>query len=948
MPLPMPLPMPLRVCATAFVASIALGATDAHAGTTEWSLPSGLVVLHRPDSRFPVVRVVVTVGGGTADTAPGQRPLAHLAEHVAFRAHLAGGPAYQTLRAAGCGVNGTTRLDTTVFTVECPTDAAALAVRFAVSVATHDFDGIKDDDVLAEARVVLAETTQRLDAGVLVYDEAMQGVFTDDHPYRLDERIPEDLLALRRADVEGFFRAHYVPAEVVIAVEGDVDAGALAGLISHSAGDGFAHPRQRRGEIAEWPAGAIPIQWLSPFAATWFRDPEHPDRALESGHLLPKATRTPPPVPEPEPEPRSARHSGTWPQVQVAWYLPPADHHNWVHLSESEVFATDALRKVFGADGVISGECDAYLGTRGSALLCTAEVETEDQMAPVGRRIAKAFQHELTWNEGKRLIAADDVDARSWRAVVRRDQAGIEDLEELSAYRLATGRFNLEGERMKALDSGGGSSGWVALRSAWLGPARAVTTLVEPESRASMAPEGTSEGVSGAAQAVRWPATALGHVAAEQAEESVLDNGLRTVVLPLPRAEIAAWRLAVPSLPGLEYLEPVVDAALRTPDRFEGNSLSYNWYVRDDVLAANQQGTWEPRNLLRSLWGTVESLRVVGVRQAFRRLVMSEVYAGRSAYAWIERAWRRATREDPERDGLPEIDEAIGTRGAVDAYLAARYQPGRATLLLMGAVDTDARARIVEELGDWSASSSPPPELRLAKRRAPTPEAIVLDRDGAGRTVSVTWACPTTGLGATAPDPLTASLLGVLARDRLYDAVRASSGLTYTPWAWTESRWGGVDLYLSAATELGREGEVLTALRAVADDLGKGRAEPWLDAARRQVTADELREGASVLGLARTLASGVVRHGSLPDLRANRAALAGVDAARVAGLLRTCGTVGAAILVGPAEEVAAGLAGSDLPVRVLDWRAEHMALVQRWLPEMQKREADWLERARRK
>ncbi|MES2639500.1 MAG: insulinase family protein [Myxococcota bacterium] len=540
------------------------------------------------------------------------------------------------------------------------------------------------------------------------------------------------------------------------------------------------------------------------------------------------------------------------------------------------------------------------------------------------------------------------MDARAWRAVVRRDQVGIEDLEELSAYRLATGRFNLEGERMKALDSGGGSSGWVGLRRAWLGPARAVTTLVEPESRASMAPEGTSEGVSGAAQAVRWPATALGHVAAEQAEESVLPNGLRTVVLPLPRAEIAAWRLAVPSLPGLEYLEPVVDAALRAPDRFEGNALYYNWDVRDYGLATNQKGTWEPRNLLRSLWGTVESLRVVGVRQAFRRLVMSEVYAGRSAYTWIERAWRRATREDPERDGLPEIDEAIRTPGAVDAYLAARYQPGRATLLLTGAVDTDARTRIVEELGDWSASSSAPPALRVAKRRAPTPEAIVLDRDGAGRTVSVTWACPTNEAGTTAPDPLTASLLGVLAADRLYDAVRASSGLTYTPWAWTESRGGSVDLFLSAATELGREAEVLAALRAVVDDLGSARAESWLDAARRQVTADELREGSSVLGLAWTLASGVGRHGSLSDLRASRTALAGVDARRVADLVRTCGKAGVAILVGPAEEVAAGLAGGDLPVRVLDWRAEHMALVQRWLPEVQKRESDWLERARRK
>jgi hypothetical protein len=357
-------PSPSWAYATVLVASFAPSLAHAHARTTEWLLPSELVVLHRPDPRFPVVRVLVTVGAGTADTAAGQRPLAHLAEHVALRADLAGGPAYQTLRAAGCQVNGVTRLDTTSFTMACPTDAASLAVAFAASVATHDFRGLEDQDVGVEARVVLAETTQRLDAGVLVYEQAALGVFAGDHPYHLEERVPEDLLALQRADVEAFFAAHYVPAEVVIAVEGDIEAGALAGLLAHAAADGFAHPAQRRGDIAEWPAGEIPIQWLSTAPATWFRDPENPERPLGGGRSLPKPARTPPPVPEADAEPRVVRHSGTWPEVQVAWYLPPANQDNWVHLSESPVFANDTLRGVFGADEVLGGGCEVLLGER--------------------------------------------------------------------------------------------------------------------------------------------------------------------------------------------------------------------------------------------------------------------------------------------------------------------------------------------------------------------------------------------------------------------------------------------------------------------------------------------------------------------------------------------------------------------------------------------------------
>lgn len=940
---------PLFASASALVVLFAPSTARAYGRPSEWPLPSGLAVLHQPDPRFPIVRVLVTVGGGTADTGPGQRPLAHLAEHVAFRADLSGGPAFQTLRGAGCEVNGATRLDTTTFQMECPTDAAALAVSFAATVATHDFQGLEDQDISTEARVVLAETTQRLDAGFLTNEEAVLGVFTGGHPYHQEERIPGDLLALRRADVEAFFSAHYVPSKVVIAVEGDIDAATLAGILARAAGDGFAHPRQRRGGIAEWPAGEIPIQWLSPTAATWFRDPDDPERPLGGGRSLPAAT-PPPPAPEPDTTPRVARHSGTWPEVQVAWYLPPAEHDNWIHLQESAVYANASLHRLFDADGVVGGGCAAFLGTRGSALMCRAKVESEDDLVRLGRRIARAFDHELRYPEEQRLLRINDIDARTWRAMVRRDQSGIDELEDLSAFRLATGRFDLESERASAVAAGGGFRGWMALRDAWLGADRAVVTLVEPVSRPSMVPDGTLSGSGGPEQAVRWPAPALGLSAGEQADEAVLENGLRTVVLHVPGAEIGAWRLSVPSLPGLEYLEPVVDAAIRTPSRYEGNPLHYDWYVQEadggTLLGANQKGSWDPRNLLRSLWATVEARRIGDVQRAFRRHVLREVYAGRSPYTWIERAWRRATREDPERDGLPEIDEAIRTPGAVDAYLAARYQPDRATLLLVGKVGASARERIVEELGDWRASSPTPPALTVARRRAPTPEAIVLDNNGAGRTVSVTWACPVAA-GPPSVDPLTASLLGVLVSDRLFDVVRASSGLTYSPVAWTESRWGGVDLFLRASTELGREAEVLAALRAVGEDLGSGGAEAWLDAARREVLADELRGGSSVLGLARGLAVGALHPGALAALRARRAALVDVDARVVAGLLQTCATVGVAMAVGPAEEVARNLTGGDLPVRILDWRAEHLALVERWRPAMRSREAERLEHAQR-
>jgi predicted Zn-dependent peptidase len=913
---------------------------------TEWPLPSGLSILHRPDDRFPVVRVLVTVGAGTADTLPNQSPLAHLVEHVAFRADLAGGTAFQTLRAAGCQRNATTKLDTTSYQVECPKDAAGLAIAFATALATHDLPGIGEEDVALESRIVLAETLQRGDRGQAVMQQALRGVFTGDHPYHREERGPEDLLALRASDVSAFLQAHYVPKNTVIAVEGDIDAPTLAGLLARSAGDGFAHPNQRRGDVAEFPVDAIPIQWLATVAATWFRDPDQPGQAI--GSLRPPARPPPPerPAPTPVQEVLHDQHNGTWPVIRVAWYLPPATRANWASLAYAGQFAEVTLDPVFRADGVLGGGCQVAVMRLGSALLCEARVEDEDNLAPIGKRIVQGFASEADYLLTQRLASTiADTNEQKWKARYGREWSVLEDLEEMSVYRIATGFFDLQ-PRLSAYLGSTGTQGWNTLRATWLGKDRAVTTFVEPQARAAALVEGTIAGGEVGAHPTPWPAPALGRVAATDAEERDLPNGLHTVVMPVPEAPFGAWTLVVPSLPGLDYLEPVVDEALRTPDTLDGNPIHYNWQASSipggSKLTKYQRGAWEPRHFVRSLWATVEGRKTRPLEVAFLREVRAEVYAGRGPGEWLGRLWRRATREDPERDGLPEIREALDTKGAVEAYLAAKYQPARSTLLLLGAVDAEARARIDAEMGDWKGVAATPPALPVARRRPPTPEAIVLDSAGMGRTVSVTWACPVAG----APDALTSALLAAVASDRLFDTVRASRGLTYTPATWTEARWGGVDLYLRASTELGHEAEVLAALRSVAAELGRGASPDALAAGRREVWSDDLLDSSSTFRLTSMLARGMLEGRSLAAIRARRDALANVDGPAIARLLEPCAKVGVAFAIGPAEEVSRGLQGGDLPVRVFDWRAEHVAFVQKWLPIVRAREVAWLARGK--
>src|SRR5215831_15020367 len=79
--------------------------------------PSGLRVIAEQDRSAPRAVVVVVVDTGAADDPPGQEGLAHLVEHLAFRARLDGKHPYtDLLDLAGAGTwNASTTHDLTTY-----------------------------------------------------------------------------------------------------------------------------------------------------------------------------------------------------------------------------------------------------------------------------------------------------------------------------------------------------------------------------------------------------------------------------------------------------------------------------------------------------------------------------------------------------------------------------------------------------------------------------------------------------------------------------------------------------------------------------------------------------------------------------------------------------------------------------------------------------------------
>lgn len=188
---------------------------------------NGLVVLLSPDPRTNAVLVDLSFAAGALHQPPGKAGLAHLAEHV-----FSSGPTPQTdyrgllERRGATGFNAFTTLDRLSFRVTVPPEELPLALwanadRLGSVSATVTEAGLR-----RHQRIVAQERVHRIDdspyGGNAV--AVMRSLFPEGHPLRSGVIGGRDEIhALTVADVLGFARTHFVPANGVLVVVGNFD-----------------------------------------------------------------------------------------------------------------------------------------------------------------------------------------------------------------------------------------------------------------------------------------------------------------------------------------------------------------------------------------------------------------------------------------------------------------------------------------------------------------------------------------------------------------------------------------------------------------------------------------------------------------------------------------------------------------------------------------------------
>jgi len=193
-----------------------------------WRFPNGLTLLLMEDRSSPVFAYQTWFDVGSCNESPGKTGIAHLFEHLMFKAtkNLADGEFDKILESRGTSSNAATWVDWTFYTSGLPSDAGNLDLVAKLEADRMVNLILNETQLEAEREVVLNERRYRVDnspdglLSELLYSKAWKK-----HPYHWPTIGWEpDIRAITLEDCLAFYRTYYAPNNATVLVIGDVDS----------------------------------------------------------------------------------------------------------------------------------------------------------------------------------------------------------------------------------------------------------------------------------------------------------------------------------------------------------------------------------------------------------------------------------------------------------------------------------------------------------------------------------------------------------------------------------------------------------------------------------------------------------------------------------------------------------------------------------------------------
>ncbi len=192
-------------------------------------LPNGLILLVQEDRSAPVASVQAWVGTGSIHE--GQHigaGLSHLLEHMLFKGTetRSTNAIAQSVQDEGGYINAYTSFDRTVYWIDVPKAGLHTAIDLLADACMNST--LPADELVKEQEVIRREFAMMADDPDRVNSQQLFQTAYREHPYRHPVIGHLDIFnALTRDEVMAYYKARYVPNNLVFVVVGDVDSAAV-------------------------------------------------------------------------------------------------------------------------------------------------------------------------------------------------------------------------------------------------------------------------------------------------------------------------------------------------------------------------------------------------------------------------------------------------------------------------------------------------------------------------------------------------------------------------------------------------------------------------------------------------------------------------------------------------------------------------------------------------
>lgn len=242
---------------------------------SEWApetfkLDNGMEVIVLPDHRAPVVTHMVWYRVGAADELPGKSGIAHLFEHLMFKAtdDIPAGEFSKIVARNGGQDNAFTSWDYTAYYQRVAKDRLEKMMSMEAERMTDLI--LTKEEVYPERDVVKEERRQRIEnnPGSILFEKMMAALYPN-HPYGIPViGFMDEVAALDIEDANYFYNHWYAPENAILVVAGDMTAKELKPLAVKIYGQ--IKPKGEGQTKRAWPA----VQPLSESVTVTHSDPK--------------------------------------------------------------------------------------------------------------------------------------------------------------------------------------------------------------------------------------------------------------------------------------------------------------------------------------------------------------------------------------------------------------------------------------------------------------------------------------------------------------------------------------------------------------------------------------------------------------------------------------------------------------------------------------------------